>query len=487
MAQMSRSFRVVPLAFALAAALAWNTCVRAQPASAADLPDQARHAAWSGQLDTAISMMNAWIARHPEDRAARMDGARFLAWRGDYAAAIAGLNALAPDNDEVRALRARILAWAGKRNAALAINTPLYEADPGNYDLAWTQALALRLGEWPQQALPALATVRQDKPDASDTRSLVEAVRLPLFSWVELPASAYRDSDGIDLQRIGADASLRVSDSWRLLAGGELRRESVDLPSPYAPVDGDDSVDDRRVQAGARWAISPRSALEFRLGESNLSGGGDKAIWDVSFSQEASDDFDYSLSLDRDRVAFSPRSLSLGITSTQAAVAFDWRPGLRDTLSGRVEYTGLSDDNHARGASADYRHAVYRGERVNLDLGGQVEWHSYAAKPDDGYYSPNRYLRIAPLVGVYFKLGPELGLAMQAVVGAQKDETLSGWKRADDVSAELTMGIYRHWQLVARAGYSDRLHEFGAYQGRSVGLQLRYRFCEFAADRCPRP
>jgi hypothetical protein len=38
---------------------------------------------------------------------------------------------------------------------------------------------------------------------------------------------------------------------------------------------------------------------------------------------------------------------------------------------------------------------------------------------------------------------------------------------------------------VARAGYSERLNEFGRYEGRNFGLALRYRFCELRADRCP--
>jgi hypothetical protein len=38
---------------------------------------------------------------------------------------------------------------------------------------------------------------------------------------------------------------------------------------------------------------------------------------------------------------------------------------------------------------------------------------------------------------------------------------------------------------VASGGYSERLNEFGKYNGRSFGLQMRYRFCEFNMGRCP--
>jgi hypothetical protein len=50
---------------------------------------------------------------------------------------------------------------------------------------------------------------------------------------------------------------------------------------------------------------------------------------------------------------------------------------------------------------------------------------------------------------------------------------------------KLTIGIFSHWQLVGHAGYSQRLNQFGRYEGSTVGLELRYRFCEFRAGRCP--
>jgi hypothetical protein len=39
--------------------------------------------------------------------------------------------------------------------------------------------------------------------------------------------------------------------------------------------------------------------------------------------------------------------------------------------------------------------------------------------------------------------------------------------------------------LVARAGYSQRLNQLGQYEGTTVALELRYRFCGHRATRCP--
>ena len=93
---------------------------------------------------------------------------------------------------------------------------------------------------------------------------------------------------------------------------------------------------------------------------------------------------------------------------------------------------------------------------------------------------------IGPMVAsAYFSLSQDAGLYLSAALGVQRDETFDNWKRATDVNAELTLGIYNHWQLVANAGYSQRLNQFGRYEGTTVGLQLRYRFCEFNRERCP--
>jgi tetratricopeptide (TPR) repeat protein len=459
-----------------------STAATAQAA----LDPQAREAAWAGRVGEGLRLMDEYLATHPEDRVARLDRARFLAWRGDYAGAIEALDALAPDSAEAEALRARVYAWAGQRDAALAHNAPAYVANPADYEAAFTQALATRLGEWPQEALPALDAVQAAKPDGRDTRDLARAVRLPLFSSVGLPASKYDDSDDIEIRSIGAEARLRVSDRWTLLADVARREHSAPAAGPFAPITGGDSVDEQRVLVGARYAFSPDAALELEVGRSGLDPGDGESIGHIGFAQQASDTLAWRARVERDRVIASPRAVSLGVMREGLDLGADWRPTLRDLVRAHAAFEHLSDDNHRNALDFDWRHAVVRSERLNLDLGGQVEWQSYSHDPGDGYYSPERYVRIAPVASAYVKLGDDAGLYLQGSLGVQRDETFDAWKRASDLSAELSLGIFSHWQLVASAGYSQRLNQFGRYEGRNIGLVLRYRFCEWRADRCPR-
>jgi hypothetical protein len=443
-------------------------------------------AAWAGRTGEALRLVDAYLAEHPDDHAAQLDRARFLAWLGDYAKADDALAGFGADDEEAAALHARVLAWAGRREAALALNAPLYAADPDDYDNAWTQALILRQGEWPHQALPALATVQAVKPDDKDSVDLAKSVRLPLFSSVGVAPSVYSDSDDIEIRSVGIDTNLWLSDRWRLLANAMRREHSATFGGPFAPRSGDNHVDEDRIGAGLRFAPTPDAALELWLGNSRIDNGigsDGEAIGHLQFSQRASDAFSYALTYDRDRVDASPRALA--VMRNGLAADLHWGPTLRDSFDARIASDDFDDDNRRTSVLASYARAVHRGERASLDLGLQAEGQHNSRNTDNGYYSPDHYERFAPAISSYIALGPEAGLYLSAAVGVQKDETFDNWKRATDLGAELTIGIFSHWQLVGRAGYSQRLNQIGRYEGTSVGLELRYRFCEFRAGRCP--
>ena len=484
MAQMT-SPRVLGLAIACALACVFPAAnARGQEAVGYQ---QALEAGWAGRYGDALRQIDLYLIAHPDDRAAQLDRARFYAWRGDYAAAMDALARFPADDVEAIALRARIAAWADRRDTALALNTPLYAAAPGDYDHAWTQALALRQGEWPQQALPALATVQAAKPDSPDTITLARAVRLPLFSSISVPVSLYSDSDHIQIRSTGVEASLRLGDRWHLLAGGTRRVYSARAGGPFTPVGGGDSVGETRIGGGIRYAFSPDTAFEAWLGRSTLNdhtpATGDATIGHVSLAQHVNDNLSYVLTADRDRVDASPRSLAVLRDGIAADVR--WTPNLRDTLATRVAFSNFDDDNRRQAFLGDYRHATYRGDKVLVDVGGQIELQHNSRNTGNGYYSPDRYIRVAPQASAYVTFSEEAGLYLSASLGAQRDETFNSWKRAADLDAELTLGIFTHWQLVARAAYSQQLNQLGRYEGTTVGLQLRYRFCEFSPSRCP--
>lgn len=480
MAQMNRP--TTPNALALAFGLMFATAAGAQSPG---LDQQAREAAWAGRVGEGLRLMDAHLAANPEDRAARLDRARFLAWRGDYAGALAALDALGPDTPEARALRARVYAWAGFRDTALELNAPAYAADPAALESAFTQALAARHGAWPHEAMGPLAAVEAASPGTRDTRDLARAVRLPLLSSVGPALSGYEDSSDIEIRGIGLQAAVRVSDAWTVLGEATDRRHSAPAGGPFAPVTGGDRVDEQRLLVGARFAASPGTEVELLLGTSRLDPGDAELVGHALLTRRTSDALRFGVGAHRERMTASPRALSLGVLREGGRAFVDWRPGLADTLRGNAVAERLTDGNRRVAVDADYRHAMYRSERFNLDLGLQGEWQSYDDRSTAGYYSPERYMRIAPLAAAYVKFNDDAGLFLQVASGVQRDETFERWERASDISAELTLGIFSQWELSARAGYSERLNQFGQYEGANVGLVLRYRFCSYRPGRCP--
>jgi hypothetical protein len=369
------------------------------------------------------------------------------------------------------------------------LNTPLYDAQPADYDAAWTQALTLRQGEWPERALPALDAAQAAKPDTRDSQDLARAVRLPLFSSVNLPLSDYHDSDGISIESSGVDTSLWLADHWRLLAGYTHRTHSADAGSPFVPLDGRDEVGEDRMGAGARFAPDNDVGLELWVGTSRIETAGDghddATIGHLSLSHYTSDAFAYTLTVDRDRIDASPRALTVMRNGLTADLR--WLPTLRDTVAARVAFGDFDDDNRRDSLLATWLHAVNRSDHLMLDLGAQAEWQHNSENTGNGYYSPDRYTRIAPVASAYISFDQDTGLYLSTAFGVQRDETFDGWKRAFDVNAELSLGVFRAWELIARAGYSQRLNQLGHYEGTTVGLELRYRFCGYRDGRCPTP
>ena len=309
--------------------------------------------------------------------------------------------------------------------------------------------------------------VRQLTPDAKETRVLSKAVRLPLFSWVGLPASIYEDSDDIEIRSVGVEANLRVSDQWRLLADAARREHSAPVTGPFAPVGGGDAIDERRVGVGAHLALTPDSALEFWAGRSELDHANGRDAGDtigrLVWSHRASDRLAYRVHADRDRVAASPRSVSLGVLRNRIGVDMDWRPTLRDSVRLDLAFDDLNDDNRRHWLQADYRRALHRSDRAIVDVGGQVEWMGYSRDPGNGYYSPDRYVRVAPLLSTYLQLGEEAGLHLQP------DAAIPGHEHLAERGATEAQRPHQREQYLR--GGTDEQHVDG--RGHERGQHLR--------------
>ena len=461
------------LATTMLPALLWAASTFAQTTPTAD---QARARMAAGQLPDAIAQMAAYLHAHADDRQARIDYVNYLVWSGDYARAQDALSAdpALVASPQGRMLHARLLAWAGWRDSAAAINAPLLQASPDDADLNYTQALALRQGFIPARALPFVDAFARLRPGSKDAHDLALGTHLPMASWIALGYTHSDDSDNVrhDLPRLYGQWA--VNERLRLTGELDRWRHSAPASGPFAAVDGSGAVDESRGLFGLRWAASDRVLLSAAIGRSELGGNG-VSLWQAGIDGRPNDNWSLRASAGRDRVANSPLSLSLGVTSTAYGGDLHWTPDLRWVGDLHLGHAAYSDGNTRDEVLLALRRAVIRRQGLQLDLGASGEWFGYDFDPGHGYYAPSSYRRLSLTAIAYYGFSDNVGLSMQGGLGRQRDESFSSWRRADDLSAELVMGIFSPWELRLRAAYSERAQSTGAYQGTSVGMTLTYR------------
>ncbi|TLY50053.1 MAG: tetratricopeptide repeat protein [Gammaproteobacteria bacterium] len=437
----------------------------------------ARNAAWHGDLDAAIVFMRRYLQKYPQDREATLDLARFNAWQGNYPGAaeiLAGYREQFGDDDAERAFRARVYAWSGWRHHALDLNAPLLTAEPENYDRNYTAAIAERLSFVPRAALPYVAVVQRLKPNDKETDDLVRSTGQRVSSYVDVPLWYSWDSQHVAIRHLSAGLDWLLSDTTTLLLDAGTNRYSVSGTSPFYTIEGGNHVDESRLRGGVRYALNADYAVEGWVGASHFGqGAGSTGIGSIAVLGRASDEFHWSADLERDRVGVSPLAASEGLSRNGGVVNVRWMPDLRWTLDAYARHDNYSDSNQRDEVAFALRRATVRNGWLSLDLGVAGQAFSFDHDLHDGYYAPSDYRRVALTGGAYFHVSDNVGLGVQAALGVQKDEHLSSWKRANDISADLSVGIFQNWKLHLGAGYTQRRQETGGYGAHIVSLTLQ--------------
>lgn len=471
MAQM----KLIPLL--IGALLATPACALAQQAAISSTDVQARTLMGSGHTRSATRMMRDHVAHHPQDQAAVLDLARYLTWNGDYAGAkqVLDTHPQASRTAEGQVVLAGVLAWAGWIRAAQQFNAPPLAADPEGLLPNYTQALILRQSARPREALPYVEAVKRARPDRKDARDLERSVHIHTDSFIALDYQHGSDSDHLGRSQPTLRGELAQGDAlrWTLELGRWDYR--APLSSPFASISGARSISETRGLVGMRYAPSLYTTLSGAVGSSSIHGN-DQALWRLALDHRISDTVRVDLLADHDRLAASPRSISLGLARTGIAGHAQWTPDLNWTGDLWLRRDHFSDSNASVDLNAALRRAVVRAPGFMLDVGGSAEHLSFDRNPAHGYYAPENYRRYALTANLYVGLGENAGLAVQAGLGRQRDETFTSWRRANDISASLVIGIFSTWQLSVNTGYSQRMLNTGAYEGRSWGATLTHRF-----------
>ena len=458
--------QMTALALALGALLAL-------PAAAQDRSTEAREASARGDTAAAITAMREHLAAHPDDAAAKKDLARYYIWTGAYIEADALLTPMADGDDEAKALLAYNAAWAGRIDQALALNADGLAQD--GFQAHYTQAIALRQTARGYRAWPHVEAVDRIKPDSQDARDLRRGTRQHTASEVSLSWGLSDDSDDIRADRIALSAAIDVAQDWRLLGTWSTGSYRAPIGGGYQPVSGGTRIDEDQFWLGAAYTPAQDTVITAMAGRSRTDLESD-TLGLLRIDQRVNDDWRFSLGADRDRLGISPRSVSLGLMRDRYLAQVRYTPDLYWTADALFSRQDISDGNERSEIQLAVRRAVVRSPRAWLDVGGEVQWMSYADAPGTGYYAPDNYRRIALTASAYLPVNPDAGFSLRAGAGLQRDESFSGWESANDLAVDFTSRFADDWQVQISAAYSNRAQAAGVYDARSFGVRLRKQF-----------
>lgn len=433
----------------------------------------------SGSLDEAADKHRAQIEAGGAKRNTWIDYIKIEAWRGNYIAALEALEnyrgKFGADKNYHKE-KARVLAWANRPTTAQAINGPLLEKYPDDYEINYTRTVILKNNRQPQAALDSLATLKRLRPNSKDTSDAIRFVKTPLRHNMNLGLYFYNDSDDIHINRYELYGNYFLQPTTRVGAGYNYEYLKANVGSGFDTVDGQRSIHHTKGWLSIAHRLNPQWAIEARLGRGEMDNNTDFTYYKVRLDWQPQDNLSFWYDLERDVYSVSPRAISHRILQTGHKVHVEWQPNLKYTFVGEAAYGDFNDTNERQEIILSPRRQFLRSEKFNLDLGVSAQWISFDKDLGFGYYDPQNYRRFAATAFGYWKINDDNGISIAASLGWHKDEDISSYKLGEDIALHGYFGIYKNWMLRARLGWADRGNQAGGYDGASTYLTITRRF-----------
>jgi tetratricopeptide (TPR) repeat protein len=438
----------------------------------------ARVSAWAGDTDRAVKEFTRYLKAKASNAPVWLELAKAESWRGNYAGAIEALDAYkrhAGVSREYFAQLAAVLAAAGRPAQAEDLLADLLAQSPADYDLNLTHTLALGSQQRARAAFESLETIRQLSPDGAQTRTAERVLHTLLGSSAESPFTSYSDSDALRVRRFAPRARVALNSGTQLSAGYDRSELDARAGSGLDTLDGHTAatVEQTWVGAAQRFGtIAVNGQIGYARANEQVS-----TTYGVGIDARLADGFRFMLSRASGPLVVSPRTVDLGLMVTHHRAQIDWTPTLRAQVDADASFDELSDGNRRWEVTFSPRRTVARRARFNLDLGATAYRLQTTHDLDHGYYDPRAYEYYAATLYPYIKFRENVGLAMTAGLGVQRDNTTPSFRLGGNVTGEATFGIYRPWilKLNGAATLNGRL-DSGAFRAFSVAAALVRRF-----------
>ena len=438
----------------------------------------ARVRVWRGSTDAAVASYREYLALPDASGDVWLELARAESWRGNFAAALDALATYRRTAGETPAYSrelAATLARGGRPRQALEHADAMLAASPSDYDLNLSRTLALAVLGHQGDAYSSLDHTQSLGPERAEGRTAESVLQSLLASSAGPSATIYSDSDGLRTFRAAPKVDVGFSSDTRLQGGYEFIDLSARSGSGLEQTSGATDASVEHVWAGLTQRVGFLT-LGGTIGQAHAVSR-ERTTYSGLARLNVSDSFAATLERSNGLFSISPRTVGLGLTRLNHRVAVDWTPGLRYHIALEASREDLSDGNERWSIYAAPSVAVLRRQRLNLDLGALL--HQFGARHDfdNGYYDPSRYEYYAFVLSPYWKASENIGVAVTAGLGAQRERLAPSFRFGGNASVEATFGIYREWLLkVNGSTTTNRRLESGAFRGYSGGAVLVRRF-----------
>ena len=438
----------------------------------------ARVSVWSGSSDAAATAYREYLSSSDADNQAWLELARTESWRGNVTGALDALDQYAARVGEDAAYsreRVSVLARGGRPRQSLREVEPLLATAPDDFDLNLARTVALAAARRHGAALSSLNSSEALRPNHADTRAAESVVRSLLASNAGPATTFYNDSDGLQTITVAPRFDLGFRTDTRVSGGFEQIQLEARVGSGLEPLHGASSISMEHMWAGASQRLGV-FMVGGRIGQARLEDK-EPTTYAGFVKFVPADTFAASVERSSGVAAISPRTVALGLTRLSHRAQMEWSPAMRYHIAVEGSHEDFSDGNTRWEVLVSPRRAVMRSQRLNLDFGLLAHQFGATRNLDNGYYDPRRYEYYSVVLFPYWKVSDNVGLAVTAGVGGQRDDTSSNFRLGSNASAEATFGIYERWLLkVYGSTTNNRRLDSGAFRGTSGGVTLLRRF-----------
>lgn len=316
--------------------------------------------------------------------------------------------------------------------------------------------------------------VNREKPD-DDSSNIIAGTNGLWFASVGTNYSS--DSDSVVAYGQKLETEYKAFNDLSFAGNVENLNMGADRESGLATTNGKEDISVQRLMIGAKHKYSDNMDIGI-FGGVEIDSATESAIpsFEIKGNWKLAPSLDSALIFSRRIYAISPRSISLNVVRSEAALKMLWQASDRAFVAINSSYANFSDENKRIGFTLVPKYRVLQTKDYSFDAGVRLWWYGFSDRSYSGYYSPENYRSYnIPLIYTQ-KFGKHLA-NLYLAPGVYEDNNVQGFRFAGDVRAEAIFKVgddsylNLHADIVRSGGVTS-----SDYEGRSLGITLRRDF-----------